>query len=85
MAKLSRLWAVAALCAVMAAPAAAEDATAATIVARVNGTEITFGQMISLRDALPEEYKSLPNDVLFKGILDQLIQQTLLEQSQPLM
>ena len=65
----------------IAAPAAAEDMTADTVVATVNGTDITLGQMIVLRGTLPEQYQALPDDVLFKGILEQLIQQSVLEQS----
>jgi peptidyl-prolyl cis-trans isomerase C len=61
-------------------PARAEDPTAATVVAVVNGTEITLGHMIAAREALPEQYKALPDDVLFGGVLDQLIQQTALAQ-----
>ena len=60
------------------APAHAEGETAATVVATVNGTEITLGEMIVLRERLPAEYQALPDDVLFQGILDQLIQQTAL-------
>lgn len=63
----------------MIAPALAQDVS--TVVATVNGTEITLGHMIVLREQLPPQYQSLPDDVLFKGILDQLIQQTALEQS----
>jgi peptidyl-prolyl cis-trans isomerase C len=55
--------------------------TAATVVATVNGTEITLGHMIALRDTLPAQYQTLTDDVLYKGILDQLIQQTALQQS----
>lgn len=65
----------------LAAPAFAQDPTAATVVATVNGTEITLGHMIVLRAKLPEQYQNLPDDVLFKGILDQLIQQEALKQS----
>jgi peptidyl-prolyl cis-trans isomerase C len=65
----------------LAAPALAEDASASTVVATVNGTEITLGHMLALREKLPQQYQSLADDVLFKGILDQLIQQTTLEQS----
>ena len=65
----------------LAAPVAAEDMTADTVVASVNGTDITLGQMIVLRGTLSEQYQALPDDVLFKGILEQLIQQALLEQS----
>jgi peptidyl-prolyl cis-trans isomerase C len=60
---------------------AAPKADANTIVATVNGTEITLGHMIVLRNNLPEQYQSLPDDVLFSGILEQLIQQTVLAQS----
>ena len=64
-----------------AAPAVAEDMAADTVVATVNGTNITLGQMIVLRGTLSDQYQALPDDVLFKGILDQLVQQTVLEQS----
>ena len=58
-----------------------EKPTADTVVATVNGTDITFGHMILARTTLPQQYQSLPNDVLFTGILDQLIQQTALVHS----
>lgn len=38
------------------------------------------GNMIVAREGLPDQYKTLPPDVLFAGILDQLVQQTVLEQ-----
>ena len=44
----------------------------------VNGTEITLGHVILLRTQLPEQYLQAPDDVLFEGILNQLIDQTLL-------
>ena len=87
MAKAMRFFAGAALAAglalpVLTAPVWAEDApTADTIVATVNGTAITLGHMIIAREALPDQYMALPPDVLFKGILDQLVQQTALDQS----
>jgi peptidyl-prolyl cis-trans isomerase C len=65
----------------LALPSAAQDVTVATVVARVNGVEITLGHMIAARDALPEQYKALPNETLFKGVMDQLIQQAALEQT----
>jgi peptidyl-prolyl cis-trans isomerase C len=65
----------------LAVPAWAEGETAETVVATVNGTRITLGQMIALRETLPEQYQSLPDDVLFKGIMDQLVQQEVLRQS----
>ncbi len=64
------------------APVWAEDAPDAdTVVATVNGTEITLGHMIILRAGLPEQFTQLPANILYTGILDQLIQQTLLQQS----
>ncbi|MBL9046776.1 MAG: peptidylprolyl isomerase [Tabrizicola sp.] len=65
----------------LSTPALAEGETAATVIATVNGTEITLGQMIALRETLAEQYQSLPDDVLFEGILNQLIQQEVLRQS----
>lgn len=65
----------------LALPASAEDVTADTVVATVNGTNITLGNMIAARESLPAQYQALPPETLFKGILDQLIQQTALEQS----
>lgn len=52
--------------------------SADTVVATVNGTEITLGHMIVLKQRLPQQYAELPPEVLFDGILDQLVQQTLL-------
>jgi len=57
---------------------AQEEVTADTVLATVNGTEITLGHVIVLRAQLPQEYQTLPDDVLFKGIIAQLIEQTLL-------
>ncbi|UZD90667.1 peptidylprolyl isomerase [Cognatishimia activa] len=63
----------------LATPAIADDSpNAATVVATVNGNDITLGQMIALRSSLDPQYQSLPDDVLFNGILDQLVQQSLL-------
>ncbi|MFO7772204.1 MAG: peptidylprolyl isomerase [Roseovarius gahaiensis] len=62
-------------------PAAAQDTPDPdTVLATVNGTDITLGHMIALRAGLPEQYAQLPAELLFDGILDQLIQQTLLMQ-----
>ena len=61
--------------------AQAEDtADTNTVMATVNGTEITLGHMIALRASLPAQYGQLPAELLFNGILDQLVQQTLLMQ-----
>jgi len=55
-----------------------EAASAETVLAVVNGTEITLGHVILLRTQLPEQYLTAPDDLLFGGILEQLIDQTLL-------
>lgn len=81
MMKRTRFWSVLALTAALAGPALAEGETADTVVATVNGVKITLGHMIALRETLPPEYQSLPDDVLFKGIYEQLIQQEVLAQS----
>ncbi|MEM7089955.1 MAG: peptidylprolyl isomerase [Pseudomonadota bacterium] len=72
-----------ALAAVMALPLAAEtDPDASTVVARVNGDEITLGHVIATASALPAQYQQLENQVLYDFILEQLIQQHLLGQEQ---
>lgn len=55
--------------------------TAETVVATVNGTDITLGEMIVLRSQLPEQYDSFPLELLFTGLLDQLVQQQLLAET----
>ncbi|MBI1170956.1 peptidylprolyl isomerase [bacterium] len=57
------------------------DAKVDTVLATVNGVNITLGDVIVTRDSLPAQYKALPDDQLFKGILEQLIQQEALKQS----
>ena len=65
-----------------AGPVLAQDTpNADSVIATVNGTEITLGQMIMARTTLPQQYLSLPDEVLFNGILDQLIQQSVLAQT----
>lgn len=62
--------------------AVAQDAPSAdTVVATVNGKEITLGHLLVARTALPQQYQQLPNDVLFNGLLDQVIQQQVLADS----
>lgn len=48
---------------------------ASTVLAKVNGREITVGHMVALMERLPEQYRTLPDEQLFPGILDQLIDQ----------
>jgi len=68
----------------LALPVAAQDAQdapdAGTVLATVNGTEITLGHVAAMRARLPEQYRQLPDDALMRGVLDQLIRQTVLMQ-----
>jgi peptidyl-prolyl cis-trans isomerase C len=68
----------------LATPAWADDKTydASTVLATVNGTEITLGHVIAMRDQLPQQYQSLPDDVLMTGLVDQLVDQELLAEAQ---
>lgn len=76
--KFSTLLRATGLAVTVAMPAFAQDAT--TVLVTVNGTDITLGHMIALQERLPEQYKKLEDNVLFDGILEQLIQQTALSQ-----
>lgn len=78
MTKIATFLGLSALCLTVTTAASAQDATADTVVAKVGDTEITLGEMIITRTQLPQQYQSLPADVLFEGVLDQLIQQELL-------
>ncbi|NOD66710.1 peptidylprolyl isomerase [Ruegeria sp. HKCCD7303] len=72
-----------ALTAMMALPLAAEtQPDASTVVARVNGDEITLGHVIATVAVLPPQYQQAEDDVLFDFVLEQLIQQQLLGQQQ---
>ncbi|UWP88948.1 peptidylprolyl isomerase [Aliiroseovarius crassostreae] len=57
------------------------DATGSTVLATVNGDDITLGHLIVARQALPQQYQTLPNEVLLQGLLEQVIQQTVLGQA----
>jgi peptidyl-prolyl cis-trans isomerase C len=70
-----------ALCLATAFPDAgrAQDGVSAeTVVATVDGRDITLGHMLVLRARLPRQYQTLPPEALFDGILEQLIQQEVL-------
>ena len=51
------------------------------VLATVNGTDITLGHVIVARRSLPEQFQGLPDDVLLPGLVDQLVQQTLLSEA----
>lgn len=57
---------------------AQDDVKANTVLATVDGVNITLGHVVALRGRLPEQYQQLEDAVLFPAILDQLIQQTAL-------
>ena len=69
----------------LTAPAAlAQDGEAADpsqVLATVNGVEITLAHVIAARADLPQQYAQFPAALLFDGLVDQLINQTLLMQS----
>ena len=79
MLKHATLWASAAYLLTIGSQVAAQDAN--TVVARVGDTEITLGEMIITRAQLPPQYEQFPPEVIFDGILDQLVQQQLLADS----
>ena len=84
MAKPVKFWGSAALALVLALPALtarAEDVTADTVVATVGDTKITVGNLLVLKERLPAQYQQLPPDVLFKGLVEQLVQQEVLAES----
>lgn len=63
------------------AGAAAEEAPAPdvdAIVATVNGTEITLGDVILMRANLPQQYQALPDEQLFEALVEQIVTQTVL-------
>ncbi len=69
-----------ALLAATSIQAPAQDATydAGTVLAVVNEKPITLGHLIVLLERLPEQYQELGDDQLFKGMLDQLVDQAAL-------
>lgn len=70
----------AALGALIALPGFAQETEVEsnTVLATVNGEEITVGHLITMLGMLPPEYQQLPDQVLFDGMLEQLVQQQVL-------
>lgn len=62
----------------LSSAAFAQDATAETVIAKVGETEITLGELIIARTMLPAQYAQFPDEILFNGLVDQLVQQQLL-------
>ncbi len=65
-------------------PASADPAaevTGQTVVAVVNGQDITIGDVVALRTELPPQYQSIPDRQLYDGLINQMINQILLSQA----
>ena len=81
---MHRLILAAALSLSVALPAAADthdSVDPGTVLATVNGQDITVGHLIALQARLPKEYQELEDGALYAGMLDQLIDQTVIAQS----
>jgi peptidyl-prolyl cis-trans isomerase C len=59
----------------------AAEADVNTVVATVNGEDITLGHMIVMRETLSDQNKALPDEVIFEGLLERLIQQRAVAQA----
>ncbi|WOI55984.1 peptidylprolyl isomerase [Palleronia sp. LCG004] len=76
MSKLKLRAAICALSVGLAGPLAAQDAS--TVVATVDGVEITLGNMIAYRQSLGEQAGQMPPEQLYDAILDQMLSMTTL-------
>ena len=52
-----------------------------TPLAEVDGTALTLGELISIRQQLPQQYQAVPDEVLMEGITQQMIDQFLLAEA----
>lgn len=76
---MKMLLASVAMAATLAVPAFADGHEGAdAVLATVNGTDITVGHLIAMLQMLPPQYQDLPDEVLFDGMLEQLVQQQVL-------
>lgn len=64
-----------------AGPETPVEADLDRVVASVGETDITLGHVILARRDLPQQFQQLPDEALLPGLVDQLVQQTLLAQS----
>ncbi|MEM9049585.1 MAG: peptidylprolyl isomerase [Pseudomonadota bacterium] len=60
-------------------PAVAVDAN--TVLATVNGTEVTMGLLAYVFTQLPAQYQQYPGEILFPALLEQAVNQILLAQA----
>ncbi|MBY8974743.1 peptidylprolyl isomerase [Rhodobacteraceae bacterium NNCM2] len=58
--------------------AAAVTFDADTVIATANGIEITLGELVAMRQGLPDQYQNLPGEVLMTALTDQITTQALL-------
>ena len=66
----------------LGAQAFAQETDGSTVVATVGDTDITIAHMIAMTLTLPDNQRQLPMDVIFEGVLERLIQQEAISQSQ---
>lgn len=51
------------------------------VAATVSGVPITLGELIAVRQTLPDQYQQIPDEVLMQALINQLVDQTLMEQA----
>ncbi len=79
--RFSRLSVTFAAALAVAGPVIAQDAPSrSTVIASVNGTDITLGHLLAAHADLPDQIRALPVDALFEPLIEQLIEQTALMQ-----
>ena len=61
--------------------ASSEETSANTVLAEVNGKNITLGHIIAAVARLPQEYNDLEADYVLNGVLDQVVKQEIMAQS----
>lgn len=81
MVRISRALPAFALAVGLATGASAQEPGPETVVATVNGVEITVGHVLQARTSLPEQFQQMPMDSLLEPLVNQLIDQTALMQS----
>jgi len=82
MSRFLRFSAVLAAGLAISAPILAQDAPSRdTPLAEVNGTVITLGHLLAAHAALPDQFRSLPTEMLFEPLIEQLIEQAIVAQA----
>ena len=57
---------------------AVEDLKKETVLLTINGKDITLGEVIAIRQSLPEQYQNLPDEILLGALVQQLADQQML-------